>query len=100
MAIEEARTAARADAARLREDAARLEEQIRRLERQASGPHPPPPYCCPYPCPYCTLAFSAPPSLLLPLPVSLLYTRSLCPPPSLLLPLPMSLLYPPSVDNS
>ena len=31
----------------------------------------PPPYCCPYPCPYCTLL----PSLLLPLPVSLLYTR-------------------------
>jgi hypothetical protein len=33
----------------------------------------PPPYCCPYPCPYCTLT---PPSLLLPLPVSLLYTPS------------------------
>ena len=35
--------------------------------------HSLPPYCCPYPCPYCTL----PPSLLLPLPVSLLYTPSL-----------------------
>jgi hypothetical protein len=35
-----------------------------------------------------------PPSLLLPLPMSLLYTHS---PPSLLLPLPMSLLYTPSV---
>ena len=34
---------------------------------------PPPPYCCPYPCPYCTL--TSPPSLLLPLPVSLLYTH-------------------------
>jgi hypothetical protein len=33
--------------------------------------HSSPPYCCPYPCPYCTLL----PSLLLPLPVSLLYTR-------------------------
>jgi len=33
----------------------------------------PPPYCCPYPCPYCTLT---PPSLLLPLPMSLLYTPS------------------------
>ena len=56
---------------------------------------PPPSYCCPYPCPYCTLT----PSLLLPLPVSLLYTlmssspqRSRAPPP-LLLPLPVSLLY-------
>jgi hypothetical protein len=39
-----------------------------------------------------------PPSLLLPLPMSLLYTPSL--PPSLLLPLPMSLLYTPSVDIS
>jgi hypothetical protein len=37
---------------------------------------PPPPYCCPYLCPYCTLP---PPSLLLPLPVSLLYTHSLPP---------------------
>jgi hypothetical protein len=35
--------------------------------------HSLPPYCCPYPCPYCTLT----PSLLLPLPVSLLYTHSL-----------------------
>jgi len=37
-----------------------------------------------------------PPSLLLPLPMSLLYTPSVdnrAPPPSLLLPLPMSLLY-------
>jgi hypothetical protein len=41
---------------------------------------PQPPHCCPYPCPYCTLALSAlPPSLLLPLPVSVLYTPSLPP---------------------
>ena len=54
---------------------------------------PPPPHCCPYPCPYCTLTpslptvaptrvptvHSLPPSLLLPLPVSLLYTHSLPP---------------------
>ena len=33
----------------------------------------PPSYCCPYPCPYCTLT---PSLLLLPLPVSLLYTHS------------------------
>ena len=48
--------------------------------RDPPAPPPPTPYCCPYPCPYCTLALSAPP-------------------PSLLLPLPMSLLYTPSVDN-
>ena len=47
---------------------------------------PPPLYCCPYPCPYCTLPR--------------LTTTPLPPPPSLLLPLPMSLLYTPSVDNS
>jgi len=49
---------------------------------------PPPRYCCPNPCPYCTLTPSLPgwhepspppPSLLLPLPVSLLYTHSLPP---------------------
>jgi hypothetical protein len=44
--------------------------------------HSLPPYCCPYPCPYCTLterhgAVVPPPSPLLPLPVSLLYTHSL-----------------------
>ena len=43
------------------------------------------PYCCPYPCPYCTLP---------------LLTTANATPPSLLLPLPMSLLYTPSVDNS
>jgi len=45
-------------------------------------PAPPPPYCCPYPCPYCTLPPPAcpAPSLLLPLPVSPLYTPSPCPP--------------------
>ena len=37
---------------------------------------PSPPYCCPYLCPYCTLPPSTHPSLLLPLPVSLLYTPS------------------------
>jgi hypothetical protein len=37
-----------------------------------------PPYCCPYPYPYCTLTHSLPP-LLLPLPMSLLYTHSLPP---------------------
>ena len=37
--------------------------------------HSLPPYCCPYPCPYCILTHS----LLLPLPVSLLYTHSLPP---------------------
>jgi len=55
--------------------------------------HSLPPYCCPYPCLYCTLTsslpavaptrvstvHSLPPSLLLPLPVSLLYTHSLPP---------------------
>ena len=53
-------------------------------------------------------AVPPPPSLLLPLPVSLLYTHSLLLPlpvsllytHSLLLPLPVSLLYTPSVDNS
>ena len=61
-----------------------------RVRHPQAGP-PPPPYCCPYPCPYCTLTPSLPvvaptrvptvhslsPSLLLPLPVSLLYTHSL-----------------------
>jgi len=53
----------------------------RRPRPQASPP--PLPYCCPYPCPYCTTAKRRrprpqasprhPPSLLLPLPMSLLY---------------------------
>ena len=46
---------------------------------------PPPPYSCPYPCPYCALPLLTttspphPPSLLLPLPVSLLCTHFLPP---------------------
>ena len=46
---------------------------MERLVDWDEDPPRPPPYCCPYPCPYCTLT----PSLLLPLPVSLLYTHSL-----------------------
>ena len=42
-----------------------------------SLPTLPPSYCCPYPCPYCTLPPFSPSFLLLPLPVSLLYSPSL-----------------------
>jgi len=63
------------------------------VERPRALVPPLPPYCCPYPCPYCTLPPSLPTvaptrvptahslthSLLLPLPVSLLYTHSLPP---------------------
>ena len=58
-------------AARRRET---MEQTVRVMLRREFAP--PPPYCYPYPCPHCTLTPSLlPPSLLLPLPMSLLYTQ-------------------------
>jgi len=60
-----------------------------------AGAPPPPPYCCPYPCPYCTLTHSLPSSLptVAPTRVPTVHSLTPSPPPSLLLPLPVSLLY-------
>jgi len=76
-------------AARLTQSRAHLPPPPRRPNPRRRRPaqatlRTPPRYCCPYPCPYCTLPPSAranPPSLLLPLPVSLLYTHPLVAPP-------------------
>ena len=42
------------------EDALRAGEATGAGARFFHPPHPPPPYCCPYPCPYCTLTPSLP----------------------------------------
>jgi hypothetical protein len=48
---------------------------------KAGAPRPPPPYCCPYPCPYCTLPLFRSPPQFAPSPLPVLVPAGQPPPP-------------------